>query len=49
MTAQVLNGNAIAAGIRRRIAGRVQEREAAGLRPPGLAVLVVGDDPASEK
>ncbi len=48
MTAQVLNGNAIAAGIRKRIAVRVREREAAGLRPPGLAVLLVGDDPASE-
>ena len=48
MTAQVLNGNAIAAGVRRRIAARVKEREAAGLRPPGLAVLLVGDDPASE-
>lgn len=48
MTARILDGNAIAASIRRDIASRVAEREAAGKRPPGLAVLLVGDDPGSQ-
>ena len=44
MTAQVLDGNAIARSIRRRIAAKVRDRVANGRRPPGLAVLMVGDD-----
>ena len=48
MTARILDGNAIAASIRSRIAEAVAQRRARDLRPPGVAVLLVGDDPASE-
>ena len=47
MSAKILNGNAIARGIRRDIAAKVRERTAQGRRPPGLAVILVGDDPGS--
>lgn len=47
MPAQILDGNAIAAALRRDITARVNARSAAGQRPPGLAVLLIGDDPAS--
>lgn len=48
MTAQILNGNRVARRERAAIARTVQERVAAGHRPPGLAVVLVGKDPASE-
>ena len=48
MTAQILDGNAIAKSIRRQIAEIVARRESERLRPPGVAVLLIGDDPASE-
>jgi methylenetetrahydrofolate dehydrogenase (NADP+) / methenyltetrahydrofolate cyclohydrolase len=48
MTARIIDGRAIAAGHRERIAGEVAKMRAAGLRPPGLAVVLVGDNPASE-
>ena len=48
MTARILDGEAIAASIRSRIAAAVAERHARDLRPPGVAVLLVGDDPPSE-
>ena len=48
MTGRILDGNAIAASIRSRIAAAVAERRERNLRPPGVAVLLVGDDPASE-
>jgi methylenetetrahydrofolate dehydrogenase (NADP+)/methenyltetrahydrofolate cyclohydrolase len=47
MPAQIIDGKAIAARLRQEIAGRVAARVAAGLRAPGLAVILVGDDPAS--
>ena len=47
MPAEVLDGNAIARGIRRSIAAKVRDRVAAGKRRPGLAVVLVGDDPGS--
>ena len=47
MTAEVLDGKAIAADLRRRVAGVVAARVAAGRRAPGLATVLVGDDPAS--
>ncbi len=47
MSARILDGNAIARSIRHGIAAKVGERSARGLRPPGLAVLLVGDDPGS--
>ncbi|MGE0371588.1 MAG: bifunctional methylenetetrahydrofolate dehydrogenase/methenyltetrahydrofolate cyclohydrolase FolD [Gammaproteobacteria bacterium] len=48
MTARLLDGKAIAAEVRERIRIRIAERRAAGLRPPGLAVLLIGDNPASQ-
>lgn len=47
MPAKILNGNAIARSIRADLARRVRQRLAKGLRVPGLAVLLVGDDPGS--
>jgi methylenetetrahydrofolate dehydrogenase (NADP+)/methenyltetrahydrofolate cyclohydrolase len=48
MTAKRLDGKARAEEIRRDIAARVAARTAAGLPPPGLAVVLVGDNPASQ-
>ncbi|MGI9325155.1 MAG: bifunctional methylenetetrahydrofolate dehydrogenase/methenyltetrahydrofolate cyclohydrolase FolD [Pseudomonadales bacterium] len=48
MTAQILNGNRVAARERQAIADTVTARAAAGQRAPGLAVVLVGNDPASE-
>ena len=47
MSAQLIDGKAIAAGLRREIAERVRARSDRGARPPGLAVILVGADPAS--
>ena len=47
MTAQLIDGKAIAASLRQEIAQRVAQRRQHGLRAPGLAVILVGDDPAS--
>lgn len=48
MTARILDGNALAAALRAEIRRAVSARTEAGLRPPGLAVILVGNDPASE-
>jgi len=48
MTAQLLDGNAISAHLRKELAAAVVVRRSAGQRPPGLSVILVGDDPASE-
>ncbi|PZW46416.1 bifunctional methylenetetrahydrofolate dehydrogenase/methenyltetrahydrofolate cyclohydrolase FolD [Pseudomonas sp. URMO17WK12:I2] len=48
MTAQLIDGKAIAANIRQQIAQRVADRRQQGLRAPGLAVILVGSDPASQ-
>ena len=48
MSAQIIDGKAIAAQLRNRVHEQVQARVAAGKRPPGLAVILVGRDPASE-
>ena len=48
MTAQLIDGKAIAAKLRQQIAQRVAERHHQGLRTPGLAVMLVGSDPASQ-
>ncbi|MCB2156013.1 bifunctional methylenetetrahydrofolate dehydrogenase/methenyltetrahydrofolate cyclohydrolase FolD [bacterium] len=48
MTAKLIDGRAIAAGIRAEIRDAVAERRAAGQRPPGLAVAIVGENPASQ-
>ncbi len=47
MPAAILNGNAIARAARGAIAAKVRDRLACGLPAPGLAVLLVGDDPGS--
>lgn len=46
--ARIIDGKSIAAGIRGQIKQRVTERIARGARPPGLAVILIGNDPASE-
>lgn len=48
MTAQLIDGKAIAASIRSEVRAQVEARRARGLRTPGLAVVLVGSDPASE-
>ena len=48
MTAQLIDGNATAKAIRESIKQQVQARTEKGLRAPGLAVILVGSDPASE-
>jgi methylenetetrahydrofolate dehydrogenase (NADP+)/methenyltetrahydrofolate cyclohydrolase len=48
MSAQILDGKAISADIREQIKVRVDERTAAGRRPPGLIVVLVGENPASQ-
>ena len=48
MSARILDGNAVAARIRAGIALQIKERIAHGARPPGFAVVLVGNDPASE-
>lgn len=48
MTAQLIDGKSIAANIRKDIANKVKVRQSQGLRIPGLAVILVGNDPASE-
>ncbi|WP_163557245.1 bifunctional methylenetetrahydrofolate dehydrogenase/methenyltetrahydrofolate cyclohydrolase FolD [Halomonas sp. NO4] len=47
MTAQRIDGKAVAAEVRQQVARQVEARHAEGKRTPGLAVIVVGDDPAS--
>lgn len=47
MAARIIDGKAIAAGLRATIADGVTEFAAAHGRVPGLAVVLVGDDPAS--
>ncbi|NJN44290.1 MAG: bifunctional methylenetetrahydrofolate dehydrogenase/methenyltetrahydrofolate cyclohydrolase, partial [Anaerolineae bacterium] len=47
-TAQIIDGKAIAADIRAEIAKKVTSRLEKGLSRPGLATVLVGEDPASE-
>lgn len=47
MSAQVIDGKAIAAKVRQRIGERVAQLKAQGVTP-GLAVVLVGNDPASK-
>ena len=48
MTAQIIDGKTYAAGLRQRIAGHVARLKADNGVIPGLAVVIVGHDPASE-
>ncbi len=45
--ATIIDGKAIAAALRERIATEVRDFVAANGRPPGLATVLVGEDPAS--
>jgi methylenetetrahydrofolate dehydrogenase (NADP+)/methenyltetrahydrofolate cyclohydrolase len=47
MTARIIDGKAIAAEVRAEVAAGVAAFVADGSPPPGLAVVLVGDDPAS--
>ncbi|MCL2916874.1 bifunctional methylenetetrahydrofolate dehydrogenase/methenyltetrahydrofolate cyclohydrolase FolD [Shewanella litorisediminis] len=48
MTAQNIDGKAIARAIRTTLSDKVKARKEAGQRIPGLAVILVGLDPASQ-
>lgn len=47
MTAEIIDGKAIAEKIRGEVAAQVSRRMQAGEPPPGLATVLVGDNPAS--
>jgi methylenetetrahydrofolate dehydrogenase (NADP+)/methenyltetrahydrofolate cyclohydrolase len=47
MHAQVIDGKAVAARLRERVAAETEQFVAEHGRPPGLATVLVGDDPAS--
>lgn len=48
MTAQIIDGKGMAAQLRAKLADEVKSITAKGHRAPGLAVVLAGDDPASQ-
>jgi methylenetetrahydrofolate dehydrogenase (NADP+) / methenyltetrahydrofolate cyclohydrolase len=48
MSAQIIDGKAIAASVREEVAEEVAKMVAAGMPKPGLATVLVGDNPASK-
>lgn len=48
MSAKIIDGKTIAQQVRNEVAEQVKQRLAAGKRPPGLAVVLVGENPASQ-
>lgn len=48
MTAQIIDGKTIAAELKQKIKAATQMRLATGKRCPGLAVVLIGDNPASQ-
>ena len=48
MSATLIKGKEIAAQVRQQVAAGVEARKQKGLRAPGLAVILVGNDPASQ-
>ncbi|MFR9719214.1 bifunctional methylenetetrahydrofolate dehydrogenase/methenyltetrahydrofolate cyclohydrolase FolD [Aeromonas diversa] len=48
MSAKMIDGKLVAQTIRSQVAARVKERVLQGKRAPGLAVILVGSDPASQ-
>ena len=48
MTAQLIDGRGLAAEVKNQVRGRIEAALARGSRRPALAVVKVGDDPASE-
>lgn len=47
MTAKIIDGRRLAATLRQEFVARIQTLADRGAPPPGLAVILVGDDPAS--
>lgn len=45
---KILEGKTLASDLRAGVAAAVREMEQAGLRPPGLAAVLVGENPASQ-
>jgi len=48
MSAKIIDGKTIAQQVRNEVAEKVKQRLAAGKRVPGLAVVLVGENPASQ-
>lgn len=48
MSAKIIDGKTIAQQVRNEVAEQVKQRLAAGKRAPGLAVVLVGESPASQ-
>ena len=48
MTAEIINGNEIASEVRNEVAKKVQLLKNKNEITPGLAAVLVGDDPASQ-
>lgn len=48
VSARLIDGKAIAAGLLAQARERVQQKRSAGLAAPGLAVILIGADPASQ-
>lgn len=48
MTAKIIDGNAVAKALQQEIASQIKLRRSQGLRAPGLAVVIVGENPASK-
>jgi len=47
-TAKIIDGRPVSKSIKEKLANQVAEHLASGKRKPGLAVLLIGEDPASE-
>ena len=48
MTAQIISGTALSSKIKGELAEKISQYRAQGKRAPGLAVVLVGEDPASQ-
>lgn len=48
MTAQLIDGKQVAAQVRAEVRATIQQRHEQGKRQPGLAVILIGNDPASQ-
>jgi methylenetetrahydrofolate dehydrogenase (NADP+)/methenyltetrahydrofolate cyclohydrolase len=48
MSARIIDGKSIATNLRQQVRAQIDKRLVAGQRRPGLAVVLVGNDPASE-
>ena len=48
MTAKIIDGKKIADNLQQKIALKIKERLAKGLRAPGLSVIILGENPASK-